>query len=254
MTRELIMFTNGVQVRTDKDGNICLTDLWKSAGGNIQSTPAKWQETESARSFIKAISQILNIAKNDIIKSKRGKGGGTYAHKQIALEYAQYLSPELAVAVNQVFFERLEEEKNPELALDRAVKTWQKQGRDENWIGERLQAKATRSAFASTLARHGVKGIGFRDCTNAIYTPLFGGGADKVRDKKNLPAKTNTREHMSEMELAAVRLAELMATDNIKNKGLSGNKPCEYECLNTSKIIARALIENRRQQQSALAA
>lgn len=246
MNKELIVFTNGVQVRTDKDGNINITDLWKSAGENMQATPAKWQETESAKAFIKATCQILNIAKNDIIKSKRGKGGGTYAHKQIALEYAQYLSPELAVAVNQVFFERIEEEKNPELAVNRAVKTWKKQGKTEEWTSERLMSIASRNAFTSVLSQHEVKGIGFRDCTNAVYTPLFGGGADIVRDKKNLSGKANAREHMSEIELATVRLIELTAADNIKKKGLKGNKPCEYECLTTSRIIARVLVDNKK--------
>jgi len=249
MSKELIMFTNGVQVRTDKDGNICLTDLWKSAGENVQATPAKWQETESAKSFIKATAQILNIAKNDIIKSKRGKGGGTYAHKQIALEYAQYLDPNLAVAVNQVFFERLEEEKNPELAVNRAMKTWERQGKDERWIGERLSTIAARKNFTATLASHGVKGIGFKDCTNAIYNPMFGmGGADRIREKKGLPAKANTRDHMSEVELAAIRLAELLAADNITRKGLQGNKACEYECLDTSRSIARAISTNKKHQ------
>ena len=45
-----------------------LTDLWKLAGSDPQRTPAKWQETETARDFITAASKILNIAKNDIIK------------------------------------------------------------------------------------------------------------------------------------------------------------------------------------------
>ena len=65
---------------------ISLTDLWKQSGEDAQRTPAKWQESEPVQRFIQTASKILNIGISDIIKSKRGKGGGTYAHKQIALE------------------------------------------------------------------------------------------------------------------------------------------------------------------------
>ena len=62
---------------------ISLTDLWKQSGEDAQRTPAKWQESEPVQRFIQTASKILNIGISDIIKSKRGKGGGTYAHKQI---------------------------------------------------------------------------------------------------------------------------------------------------------------------------
>lgn len=85
---------------------VSLTDLWKAGGSDTQKTPAKWQESEPVQRFINSTCRILNIGISDIIKSKRGKGGGTYAHKHIALEYAQYLNTDLAVAVNEVFFQR----------------------------------------------------------------------------------------------------------------------------------------------------
>lgn len=246
MNKELIVFANGVQVRTDKQGNVSLTDLHAASKASKGMNPAKWQETESAKAFIEATSQILNIPATDIIKSKRGKGGGTYANKQIALAYAKYLSPELHYAVNQVFFERLEEEKDPQKALDRAQRSWKKQGKTDEWISKRFQSIATRNVLTSTLSQHGVTTVGFRDCTNAIYTPLYGGGAELVREKKGLPANTNTREHMSEIELAAVQLAELLAAQNIEEKKLQGNKPCEYECYSTSRDIAKAIIANKK--------
>ncbi len=242
------MFTNGVQVRTDKDGNICLNDLHKAAGSESSKTPYRWQEIDSTKAFINAACKFLNNARSVIIKSKRGKGGGTYAHKQVALEYAQYLSPELGVAVNQVFFERIEEEKNPELAVDRARKTWNKKGKSDAWVNQRLLTIAARNHFTATLAAHDVKGSGFKLCTNAIYMPMYGGGAEVVRQKKNLPVKTNTREHMSELELAGMRFAELMAAENIKAKNIRGNKPCEYECYASSQIVAQALVRNKSRQ------
>jgi hypothetical protein len=83
--------------------------------------------------LVRVASRILNIGISDIIKSKRGKGGGTYGHKQIAVEYAQYLDEHLAVLVNEVFFQRIEEEKNPDLIADRAIATY-KSGRRRDFI------------------------------------------------------------------------------------------------------------------------
>jgi hypothetical protein len=244
---------NAIDVMIDKNGNICLTDLWKLAGKNSQATPAKWQETESAKSFIKAVARILNIAKNDVIKTKQGKGGSTFAHKQIALEYAQYLDPELAVAVNNTFFERLDEQQNPELAVDRALHDWKKQGKDDEWIRTRLRSKSQRYEFTGTLKEHGVtnKGPednGYRACTNAIYSPLFGGDTNLIRQKKNLPQRSSIRDNLGPVELAAVMLSEAVAADNIKNKSLKGNKDCVNECKVVSSNVANAVFQSRKSQ------
>lgn len=237
-----------IEVATDKDGNVNLTDLWKAEGSPAGKEVWRWVETDTASTFIEATCQILNLGKNEVIKTRRGKGGGTYAHKQIALAYAKYISPELHLAVNQVFFERIEEEKNPALAVERGVKSWKKQGKSSEYISARLKSIDTRNKFTSILSRHGVTNNGFKDCTNAIYTPLFGGGAETVRAKKNLPAGKNTREAMTAVELAAVSLAELLASENIDAKKLEGNKACEYECNNTARLVAKTIVDSRRSQ------
>jgi hypothetical protein len=245
MNKEIAFF-NGVQVSRDKNGNVSLTDLWRANGGIDTKTPNKWQKTDVAQAFIRATEKFLKGIPGSFILSKKGKGGGTFAHPQIALEYAQYLSPELAVMVNQVFFERIEEEKNPELILDRAIATYKKKGKSDEWITERLTGKATRKAFTDTLAKHGVKGVGYRDCTNAIYDKMFGGDAEQTREKKNLPVSANLREYMTEAELAATRLTELIAKENIEKHNLKGNKACEYECLRTSHWISKSLKDARK--------
>ncbi|WP_051359808.1 KilA-N domain-containing protein [Adhaeribacter aquaticus] len=235
----------GVEISKDGEGRISLTDLWKASGNDRFSNPNAWLRQDATQTLIDTAAGILNTSSERIIKSKKGKGGGTFAHKQIALAYAKYLSPELHLTVNQVFLERIEEEKNPDLIIDRGIRTYKKHGKSDNWIAERLNGKVARLAFCASLAAHGVKGIGFRDCTNAILTPMYGGGAQLVREKKNLPVKANTREHMTETELAAIRFTELLAADNIEKKGLQGNKECEYECYNTARLVAKTIIQSR---------
>jgi len=77
--------------------------------------------------------------------------------------------------------------------------------------------------------------------TNAIYAPMYGGGADVIRQKKGLRKSAKTREHMGELELIGIRMAEVAAASNIKRKGLQGHKACEYECYESSKTIATAI-------------
>lgn len=176
----------GYNIERDSSGNISLTDLWK-AGGSIDSKAIKrWLELESTKDFIDKAARFLKVAKNDLIKTKRGKGGGTIGHEQIALEYAQYLDPRLAVYVNNLFL-------NPEAATNHAVAIWEKKGKSTAWISERMSGIASRKDFTKTLQDHGVKGSGYSDCTNAIYKPLWGGGADIVRTKKGLSNKSDRK-------------------------------------------------------------
>ncbi len=236
----------GINISKDSKNRPSLTDIWREAGSPAGKEVWRWTETAEAQGFISATCRFLNLAKNEVIASKRGKSGGSFGHLQIALEYAQYLDPRLAVLVNEVFIERVAEEKNPDLILDRAVDTYKKKGKSDGWIGERLKGKASRINFTKTLHSHGVAGIGFKNCTNAIYEPLWGGNASLIRTKKGLNEGANTRESMTEVELAAVGLAELLAKQNIENSGIFGNKKCEAECLRTGKFVAQAVIQSQK--------
>lgn len=148
--------------------------------------------------------------------------------------------------VNEIFFQRIEEEKNPDLIADRYMKTYQKKGKDQKWIQERFEGRMARNEFTSVLSRHGVAREGFRNCTNMIYIPLFGGSTNVIRQKKGLPEKVNIRDNMTVLELASVKFAELIAADNIERNGLHGSGQCEIASGNASKAVANAIIEGRK--------
>lgn len=90
-------------VSTNADGLISLTDLWKAAGSNPKHRPAHWAQQDAVADFAKKVGEKENVRQKYLFQSKPGKGGGTFAHWQIALAYAKYLSPELHMAVNEVF-------------------------------------------------------------------------------------------------------------------------------------------------------
>lgn len=96
---------NGTAIR-DRNEMLSLTDMWKAAGEDPQMAPAKWRELPQAQAFIGHVTDI--IGKSDIIVASRGRTGGTFAHWQIGLAYAKYLSPEFHMWCNTVVRERME--------------------------------------------------------------------------------------------------------------------------------------------------
>lgn len=88
-------------VSTNADGLISLTDLWKAAGGENRNRPGEWLKTDGVRKFVGAVANGEDS--RHFVQTKPGPGGGTFAHWQIALAYAKWLSPALHMQVNEVF-------------------------------------------------------------------------------------------------------------------------------------------------------
>ncbi|ARK13458.1 KilA-N domain-containing protein [Fibrella sp. ES10-3-2-2] len=241
-------------IRTDNSGLVNITDVWKGVGSPDKKSPTDWLSRESAIELIDTLTAILNTPKMGVLKSNRGRYGGTWAHKNLALSYAKWLNPALHLAVNQAFIERLEEEKNPELAVERgnarAERSWTKQGKSPEWIERRIMSITARKSFARVLASHGVHHNGFRNCTNAIYTPMYGGSSEVVRTKKQLKPTENIRDNMSLVELGAILLTESLAAEAIEQQQASGNGECELICGKTAKVIAQSVLAARKGQNS----
>lgn len=244
---EIAKYDANILQNIGKEGEmLSLTDLWKAVGSPKGKDPAQWIRQDNTQQLIETVTQFLNMGSNLIIKSKRGKSGGSFAHKNIALAYAKYLDPALHVLVNEVFFQRIEEEKNPDLIVDRAIQTYKRKGKTDEWIAKRIKGKVKRNEFTSCLQAHGVEREGFRNCTNAIYGPMFGGTTAVIREKKNLPEKASIRDNMSETELLAVEFAEHLSKLTIEKEGLYGNDKCEMACARSSRIVAYAVKDNSR--------
>lgn len=97
---------NGVTIR-DRDEMLSLTDMWRAQGADPAQQPANWLASQEARRFLSVFAEIHNPGNSGVI-AKKGKNGGTYAHWQIGLAYAKYLSPEFHMWCNTVVRERME--------------------------------------------------------------------------------------------------------------------------------------------------
>ena len=127
----------------------------------------------------------------------------------------------------KVGYERMQEMSDPALGLERARATWQKHGRSEKWIQQRMTGQDTRNKLTDYWATHDVKpGDEFAILTNLIHQEWSGVSVAKHKNLKGLKAQ-NLRDHMSEAELIFTALAELSTrqiAETTTAKGLSENK------------------------------
>ena len=97
----------------------------------------------------------------------------------------------------QVGYERMQEMSDPALSLDRARETWQKHGRGEKWIQQRMTGQETRNKLTDYWANHDVKkGEEFAILTNLIHQEWAGVSVKAHKAIKGLQDH-NLRDHMS---------------------------------------------------------
>ena len=125
-------------------------------------------------------------------------------------------------------YERIKEIADPEQSLERARENWQKLGRSEKWIQQRMTGQETRNKLTDYWQESGVqKGDEFAFLTIIKYPfpfscsfrrrwPKAGRGHSEwaglsVKQHKDLKGlkSQNLRDHMSEAELIFTALAEL---------------------------------------------
>lgn len=109
----------------------------------------------------------------------------------------------------KVGYERMQEIANPEQSIDRARENWQKLGRSNKWIQQRMTGQETRNKLTDYWKDAGIKkNDEFALLTNIIHQEWTGLTVKKHKDLKGLKTQ-NLRDHMTEAELIFTALAEL---------------------------------------------
>ena len=147
----------------------------------------------------------------------------------------------------KVGYERIEETEDPELAFERAMKTYLKKGYSPNWINQRLKSIEIRKELTNEWDERGVQeGLEYAILTDEITKAW----ADKsVRQYKNFKGlkKQNLRDNMTNLELVLSMLAEASTAEISKEqkpKGLNENKKVAKEGGNVAKQ-ARITLEKQ---------
>jgi hypothetical protein len=79
-----------------------LTDMWRAAGRPKGREVWKWRELPGCDRFIEHIVAAYNLRLSEVFRTQSGRGGGTWAHWQIGMAYAKYLSPAFHAWCNDV--------------------------------------------------------------------------------------------------------------------------------------------------------
>jgi hypothetical protein len=113
----------------------------------------------------------------------------------------------------RVGYERLEETADPELAINRALKTYLRKGYSQSWINQRLKSIEIRKDLTDEWENRGVKeGIEFAILTNEITKAWTGLTTKEYKNLKGLK-KENLRDNMTNLELVLNMLAEAATTE-----------------------------------------
>ena len=127
----------------------------------------------------------------------------------------------------KVGYERMTEITDPEKSLDRARENWQKLGRSQKWIQQRMMGQETRNKLTDYWKDHKIEeGEEFAILTNIIHSEWSGLSVKEHKKLKDLKVH-NLRDHMSDAELIFTALAELSTrqiAENMDAEGLVGNK------------------------------
>ncbi|MFH1052876.1 MAG: BRO family protein [Candidatus Woesearchaeota archaeon] len=126
--------------------------------------------------------------------------------------------------------ERINETYDPELAFDRAMKTYLQKGYSKEWINQRLKTIEVRKELTDEWNRSGIeKETDFAILTNEITKAWSGKTVSEYKQLKSLK-KENLRDNMTNLELVLNMLAEATTTELSKKEN-----PDEFE---KSKKIA----------------
>lgn len=118
----------------------------------------------------------------------------------------------------QVGRERIEETIDPELAIDRALETYQKKGYSDEWIHQRILSIRVRNALTDEWQKSGVKkGVEYAILTDEMTRAWSGMSTRQYKNLKGLK-KENLRDNMSDMELILNMLAESTSTEISKSE------------------------------------
>lgn len=155
----------------------------------------------------------------------------------------------------KVGYERVEEMEDPELAFDRAMKTYLQKGYSKEWINQRLKTIEVRKELTDEWGERGANdGKDYAILTNEINKAWTGMSVKEYKEFKGLK-KQNLRDNMSNLELVLNMLAEVTTTELHKGRdskgmpelkrdandggGIAGNTRKEIERKSGKKVLRK---------------
>ena len=213
-------------LKVNKEDYISLTDMLKAKDGDFFFS--NWLRNRNTVEFLGIWEQLnnpnFNCAEFDIIKSqaglnnyrlsakewmektkaigiisKAGRYGGTYAHKDIAFEFAMWISPEFKVYLIREF-QRLKEEEQKQIG-------WSAK-RELSKINYRIHTDAIKKHLIPEEVTASQASVIYAEEADVLNVAMFGMTA-KQWHEKNPDLKGNIRDYAS--------INELICLSNMEN-------------------------------------
>lgn len=208
MNNSIIRSWNGKTIRQREDGYLSLTDMAQACSKRVFN----WERLDSTKEYLEALSlrhysDLSNGNLIEIIQGGTPKNQGTWGYRKVALRFAQWLSPDFAIQVDEWVEELLLTGK---VTLDQATVERQKRIIG-TWKQERTDGKPDRRSFTDIVQIHCPDDDNaYGKYTNLLYQFLLGTTTDKLR---SLPVVDGIirigRNHIPEaLQIHAVARAE----------------------------------------------
>ncbi len=229
-----------IRVLSEKEDQeyICLTDIARRFSDRTDQVVSNWIRTRSTLSFLAVWEQLNNPSFNSLnfegirnrageptfvlsisdwvantaaigIYAKAGRYGGTYAHRDIALEFCSWIEPAFRLYVIKEF-QRLKNDEGERLSLE--------------WNVRRLISKANYKIHTDTIKEHLIpqrlereKTAGMVYATEAdlLNVAIFGETAKQWK-LRNPSAAGNLRDNASTEQLLVLSNLESLNSELIK--------------------------------------
>ena len=182
------------QINENPEFKLVEFDQFKNdAGGNsFVLSPSRWIEKTNAVGLI----------------SKSGRGGGTFAHKDIAFEFASWISAEFKLYLIKEF-QRLKKEENKQKNINWNVK------RMLTKMNYRIHTDAIKIHIIPTLVSEKQKDIVYANEADILNVALFGMTA-KNWTKENKNKKGNIRDYADVRQLICLANLESLNAEFIR--------------------------------------
>ena len=132
--------------------------------------------------------------------------------------------------------ERIDEEYDPEITINRALEAYRRKGYPDDWINQRLKAIDARKEFTDELKNNGVESSKeFADLTNLLTKTWSGYSVKEYKSYKGL-TKENLRDNMTNMELVLNMLAEVSSTEISKSNDVKSKNNAKESVIEGSTI------------------